>query len=285
MLQIVVVALLISVATRRALSEPETSESAQVVLRFVMAGLRIFEIVLTWCVHLVPVAVCGVVAKAVGDNGIGPLKGLIWYVGVSVLGLVLHIVIVYHGWLLVLRFGLRRFWERAKVPVIYSAGANSSLATLPLTLTALKELGVKEVNATIGAAVLTNFNNDGIVLYEGMAVIAIAQAHGIALSLSEQLTCAFYAMLAAIGIAGVPEAGFVSLSLVLQTTGLPADLLPLCLTVDWTVARVRSIVNVLSDLLVSIILDQWEARGGAASDGREEGGEMRPLEEEEEGQK
>jgi DAACS family dicarboxylate/amino acid:cation (Na+ or H+) symporter len=60
------------------------------------------------------------------------------------------------------------------------------------------------------------------------------------------------------GVAGVPEAGFVSFALVLNTVGLPIEILPLLLTVDWIIARGRSVTNVLSDMVLSILLD----RGG-----------------------
>ena len=85
-----------------------------------------------------------------------------------------------------------------------------------------------------------------------MAVLFVAQAYGIDLSLGEQIFAAMIALTAAIGVAGVPEAGIVSLSLVLGAVGLPLEILPLLLTVDWIVARMRSVVNVLSDMTVSI---------------------------------
>ena len=58
------------------------------------------------------------------------------------------------------------------------------------------------------------------------------------------------------GIAGVPEAGFISLSLVLAAVGLPVELLPLLLSVDWILARARSVVNVLGDMMISILIDR-----------------------------
>jgi DAACS family dicarboxylate/amino acid:cation (Na+ or H+) symporter len=104
----------------------------------------------------------------------------------------------------------------------------------------------------------TNFNNDGIILYEGMAVLFVAQASGIHVSFGEQLLIAGACLIAAMGVAGVPEAGFVSLALVLNTVKLPLELLPLLLTVDWIIARGRSVVNVLSDMLLSILLAKGE---------------------------
>ncbi|MES2963495.1 MAG: cation:dicarboxylase symporter family transporter, partial [Bdellovibrionota bacterium] len=65
-------------------------------------------------------------------------------------------------------------------------------------------------------------------------------------------------IVAALGITGIPEAGFISLSVVIATMGLPAELLPLLLAVDWIIARGRSAVNVLSDMTLSIALDAVE---------------------------
>jgi DAACS family dicarboxylate/amino acid:cation (Na+ or H+) symporter len=206
-------------------------------------------------IHTIPWAVFGVVASAVGEHGLAPLSGLAVYVGVGLAGLGLHILLTYHSLLFfVAKIPFRTFWAAAKEPVVYAAGANSSLATLPITLRALDRLKVPKSASALGACVGTNFNNDGIILYEGMAVLFVAQASGIDLSLAEQLSAAFVCMVAAMGVAGVPEAGMISLALVLNTLRLPLDLLPLLLTVDWIIARGRSVTNVLSDMMLSILV-------------------------------
>jgi DAACS family dicarboxylate/amino acid:cation (Na+ or H+) symporter len=64
------------------------------------------------------------------------------------------------------------------------------------------------------------------------------------------------------GVAGVPEAGIISLALVLNTVGLPVDILPLLLTVDWILGRARSVTNVLSDMVLSIMIDRGRATRG-----------------------
>ena len=218
--------------------------------------LRVTEVLLGWVIKLIPFAVFGVVAKSVGEYGYSPLKGLAVYLAVGVGGLLLHVAVTYQAWLLlIVRMPLRKFWSVAKEPVAYAAGANSSLATLPVTLRALDKLGVSRSASALGACVGTNFNNDGIILYEGMAVLFVAQASGIHLSLGQQLLAAVTCMIAAVGVAGVPEAGFISLAIVLNTVGLPVELLPLLLTVDWIVARGRSMVNVLSDMMLSLLID------------------------------
>ncbi len=221
--------------------------------------LEVVRIVLVWVIRLVPLAVLGAVARTVGEYGLGPVKGLAAYVGVAVGGMTLHALVTYQAWLaFFVRMPLRRFWKAAREPVVYALGSNSSLATLPVTLATLDRLGVSRASSALGAGVGTNLNNDGILLYEGMAVLFVAQASGIHLSFDQQLLVACLAMVAAMGVAGVPEAGFISVALVLNTVGLPVEVLPVLLTVDWVVARARSATNVLSDMVLSLNLDRWE---------------------------
>jgi Na+/H+-dicarboxylate symporter len=262
-LSVVLVAVLLGFGLRKARSlQLESHETAyRPVEDGVATLLTTMEIVLGWVIKLIPLAVFGVVAKAVGEHGYAPLRGLAWYVLVGLLGLVLHVLIVYQAWLFVVRLPLRRFWRGAREPVFYAMGANSSLATLPVTLRALDGLGVSRRASALGACVGTNFNNDGIILYEGMALLFVAQASGIDLTLGQQILAAGTCLVAAMGVAGVPEAGFISLALVLNTVGLPVELLPLLLTVDWIVARARSMVNVLSDMLLSIIIEGRRSAG------------------------
>ena len=94
-------------------------------------------------------------------------------------------------------------------------------------------MGVSPQSARLAACVGTNLNNDGILLYEAMAVLFVAQYYGIPLDFGRQLLAAASCVVAGIGIAGVPEAGLISLALVLTTVGLPTEILPLLLTVDW----------------------------------------------------
>jgi Na+/H+-dicarboxylate symporter len=256
-LSIVILALLFGFGLRQVRKEQQAGGASafRVLEDGIATLLRITEIVLGWVIRLIPFAVFGVVARSVGEHGYAPLKGLAVYTLVGVGGLVLHVVITYQLWLLLLtRIPLRKFWNEAREPVTTALGANSSLATLPVTLRALDRLGVPRSASTLGACVGTNFNNDGIILYEGMAVLFVAQASGLDLSLGQQIHVAVMCMIAAMGVAGVPEAGFISLALVLNTVGLPLEILPLLLTVDWIIARGRSAVNVLSDMVLSILI-------------------------------
>jgi len=97
---------------------------------------------------------------------------------------------------------------------------------------------------------------DGTALYEAAAVMFIAQAYGIDLSLTQQAIVFITATLAAIGAAGIPEAGLVTMVIVLSAVGLPLDGIALLLSVDWFLDRFRTSINVWSDSVGSAIVDR-----------------------------
>jgi Na+/H+-dicarboxylate symporter len=121
-------------------------------------------------------------------------------------------------------------------------------------------MNVSPGSARLAACVGTNLNNDGITLYEAMAALFLAQAIGMNLPLGAQFVIIFASIMAGAGVAGIPEAGLIVLPLVLSAAGLPDEMialaLPLLLPVDWIIARARSGVNVMSDMLVAVLLDR-----------------------------
>ncbi len=212
-----------------------------------------------WVIWLVPFAVFGVSAKSAGEHGLRAFTGLGYYVVVVMAGFAIQVGVVYSAWLkFYCRRSLAEFWRLGKKPFLYAFGCNSSLATLPLTLTTLDDLKVSRQSSTLAACVGTNLNNDGIILYEVVTALAVASASGIDLDIIHQITLAGLCLVAAMGVAGVPEAGFVSLSLVLTTLNLPTASLPLLLSVDWLLARARSSVNTASDMVCSAVLDRMD---------------------------
>lgn len=258
---IVVLALLLGFGLRaHAASSEDAQSSVDRLAAINHTLLRAVEKCIHWVVWLVPFAVFGVSAKAAGERGLQAFTGLGYYVAVVMAGFAIQVGIVYSAWIkFFCRRSLAQFWKVAKHPVMYAFGCNSSLATLPLTLKALDQLKVSRRSSTLAACVGTNLNNDGIILYEVVTALAVASASGIHLDLPHQVMLAGLCLVAAMGVAGVPEAGFVSLSLVLTTLNLPVSTLPLLLSVDWLLARARSAVNTSSDMVCSSILDRMEA--------------------------
>ena len=257
---IVVLALLAGFGLRaHAATSRQAQESVDRLAAINHTMLKGVEHCIKWVIWLVPFAVFGVSAKAAGERGLQAFTGLGYYVLVVLAGFAIQVGIVYSAWIkLYCRQSLHAFWTVAQKPVFYAFGCNSSLATLPLTLASLDKLNVSRRSSTLAACVGTNLNNDGIILYEVVTALAVASASGIDLPLMQQITLAGLCLIAAMGVAGVPEAGFVSLSLVLTTLHLPTATLPLLLSVDWLLARARSAVNASSDMVCSSVLDQME---------------------------
>lgn len=268
-IMIVILAVFAGSALRVVKNERERAgESGIPVIEEGVATLfRAIEVALGWVIAFVPLAVFGVVARTIGAERDlwETIKGLGAYIGVALLGLAIQIL-VYQAWVVfVARKSLRWFWAGARDAIVYALGSSSSLATLPVTLKCLERMNISPQAARLAACVGTNLNNDGILLYEAMAVLFVAQVYGIPLSFGQQLVAALSCVIAGIGIAAVPDAGLISLSIVLATVGLPVEIVPLLLTVDWLLSRCRAVTNVSSDILVAVLLDRFGV-GASASE-------------------
>ena len=221
--------------------------------------------ILWWIIRLVPFAVFGVLASIVGRVGVGVFADLWIFLVAILVGLSLHAFVYYPlvAWLAG-KTPLRIYIGRGIDAIMTAVSCNSSLATVPVTLRCLDNMGVSPQSARLAACVGTNLNNDGVTLYEAMAALFLAQALGYELSMGHQLLIVGASIMAGVGVAGIPEAGLIVLPLVLSAAGLPnqviAAAIPLIMSVDWILARVRSGVNVMSDMLVAILLDELESR-------------------------
>jgi Na+/H+-dicarboxylate symporter len=239
--------------------------SGKAIYALVREAFELLTIVLHWIIQIVPLAVLGVVAKVVGKSGFTVFAALGWLVLTVVVGLAVH-VLGWYGMLIavIVRRSPIGFFRAARIALATAFATGSSMATLPVTLRTLEhDLKVGHDSARLAACVGTNFNNDGIMLYEVVAALFIAQISGIDLTLGQKVQLSITSALAAAGIAGVPEAGFITLSLVLSSVGLPLASLPVLLTVDWLLGRLRATTNVTSDLLVATMLDRLVPKKGS----------------------
>ncbi|XP_022102913.1 excitatory amino acid transporter 3-like isoform X2 [Acanthaster planci] len=134
-------------------------------------------------------------------------------------------------------------------PALMTAFATaSSSATLPLTINCLEQNNGIDKRVTrfmlpIGATI----NMDGTALYEAVAAIFIAQVNNLEMDVATVITVSVTATLASIGAAGVPQAGLVTLVIVLNAVGLPAEDVTLIIVIDWFLDRIRTTVNVAGD--------------------------------------
>jgi DAACS family dicarboxylate/amino acid:cation (Na+ or H+) symporter len=265
-ISVVLLALLAGAAIRRTRRTSGHAAPIETVVSFIEGAYGVLVQMLSWVIEIVPFAVFGVLAHVVGKAGLGMFVALSGFLGVILLGFALHALIYYPmmAWL-VGKKPPRVYLGRGANAIVTGLSTNSSLATVPITLGSLDSMGVSPSSSRLAACIGTNLNNDGITLYEAMAALFLAQALGYDLSAGAQVTIVLSSLMAGIGVAGIPEAGLVVLPLVLAAAGLPepvvAAVLPLVFSVDWILARCRSAVNVMSDMLVAILLDRWS--GGA----------------------
>jgi Na+/H+-dicarboxylate symporter len=144
-------------------------------------------------------------------------------------------------------------------PLLTAFSTSSSNATLPLTMEAVEHKdGVSNKVASFTLPLGATINMNGTALYECVAVIFIAQAYGIELTLIQQLTVIFTALLAAIGAAGIPMAGLVMMAVVLKAVGLPLEGIGLVLAVDRILDMFRTTINVYGDTCAAVIIAKSE---------------------------
>ena len=141
--------------------------------------------------------------------------------------------------------------------LVTAFGTASSTATLPLTIESAIEAGVKKRVAKFVLPLGATVNMDGTALYEAVAVMFIAQAYAQSMSLYDQTLIFITATLAAIGAAGIPQAGLVTMALVLTAVNLPLEGVGLILAVDWFLDRIRTTVNVWGDSVGAAVVERF----------------------------
>jgi Na+/H+-dicarboxylate symporter len=152
-----------------------------------------------------------------------------------------------------------KFFKNLIPQLLTAFSTASSMATLPVAMSLVTEKN--KVSKKIAGFVLplgATVNMDGTALYEGVAAIFIAQLYNIQLSPGEQLIVLLTATVAAIGAAAIPQAGLVTMVLVLRSVGLPLEGIGVLLTIDWFLDRLRTTVNSWGDVVGAAVIDRLE---------------------------
>jgi len=181
-----------------------------------------------------------------------------YYVATVLSGLAIHALITLPLilWIFTRRNPIRFIGQMSQALLTAFSTASSS-ATLPVTLEcAITKARISSRSADFVIPLGATINMDGTALYEAAAAIFIAQAIGMDLSLTQQLTVAITATLAAIGAAGIPEAGLVTMVIVLNAVGIPTGYIGLILAVDWFLDRFRTAVNVFGDTVGAAVIEK-----------------------------
>ncbi|MCK4952114.1 MAG: dicarboxylate/amino acid:cation symporter, partial [Gammaproteobacteria bacterium] len=217
-----------------------------------------------WVMKFAPLGIFGLVAKVVADIDPDEIGGLARSLGLFfisvVLALAVHVLVTLP---LMLRFIARvspiRHYQAMAPAMLTAFSTASSAATLPLTMECVeKNAGVSNRTSSFVLPLGATINMDGTALYECVAAMFIAQAYGIELTLTTQFTVVLVALLTSIGVAAVPAASLVAISIILATIGLPAEAIGMILAVDRILDMFRTSVNVFSDSCGAVVIGKLE---------------------------
>jgi len=221
--------------------------------------LELMLMLVGWIMRLAPLGIMALLLKLAATQDTALLMKLTEFVALVIVTTLLHGMVVLPLILyLVTGMGPLKFWRGAREALITAFATSSSSATLPVTLRCVEQhLHVKRDIAGFVLPLGATLNMDGTALYEATAALFIANLVGIELNLAQQMIVFITAMLAAMGAPGIPSAGMVTMVMVLQSVGLPAEAIAILLPVDRLLDTFRTAVNVEGDMVGSLVVQKW----------------------------
>ena len=206
-----------------------------------------------------PYGVFALVSTTFATTGTSAILVLLKYVLVVLLGLLIHITVVYGGlFKLFTKQKIKPFLNKFTRVAAVTFSTASSNASVPVSLEVMEELGVGKSTRSFTIPMGATINMDGTAIMQGIASLFIAQIYGIELGVNAMVTIVLTATLASIGTAGVPGVGMIMLSMVLQSVGLPLEGIGLIMGVERIIDMFRTTVNVMGDNVCTLIIANSE---------------------------
>ncbi len=255
MLQIVFFALMVGISLT-VLSQTKAEPVIKIFDGFSDAMIKMVDIIM----KIAPIGVFALISATVAEFGFEILGTLGWYIFTVLAGLIIHTIFVYSG--LVKFFGKLKpsiFFKGIRRAQIVAFTTSSSAATLPVNMECCEEnLGISKSITSFTLPLGATINMDGTALYQGVAAIFIAQVFGMNLTIFDQLTIIFTAVLASIGTAPVPGVGIIMLLIILKSVHIPEIGIALILGVDRILDMCRTVTNITGDAAVSTVIARSE---------------------------
>ncbi|PKM30925.1 MAG: dicarboxylate/amino acid:cation symporter [Gammaproteobacteria bacterium HGW-Gammaproteobacteria-11] len=211
-----------------------------------------------WIMRLAPFGILALLIGLVAGQDASLLMTMLGFVVLVFATTLLHGVVVLPGILYaVTGKSPLWFWRGAREALITAFATSSSAATLPISLRCAEHnLKVRRSVAGFVLPLGATMNMDGTALYEAAAALFVANLVGIELSFAQQMVVFFTAMIASTGAPGIPSSGMVTMVMVLQAVGLPAEAIAILLPIDRLLDTVRTAVNVEGDIVGSLVVDK-----------------------------
>lgn len=207
-----------------------------------------------------PIGVFGLIARTFSTTGYSAMIPLMKYIGIVYIGLIIHAGLVYSGlFKIFIKLPIRKFYKKYLPAMSVAFSTASSNATIPVSLDiAENKLGINRDIAAFTIPLGATINMDGTAIMQGVAAFFIAQVYGIEMTITMMITIILTSTLASIGTAGVPGAGAIMLSMVLQSVGLPLEGIGLIMGVDRLVDMARTTINITGDAVCTSIIAYQE---------------------------
>ncbi|HLS60526.1 MAG TPA: dicarboxylate/amino acid:cation symporter, partial [Virgibacillus sp.] len=203
-----------------------------------------------------PIGIIGLLAPVVGEFGLSVLMPLIKVILAVFVACVIHAVVVYSSAVKIYgKLSPLTFFKGIAPAAAVAFSTASSAGTLPVTLKNTQEnLGVPNKISSFVLPLGATINMDGTAIYQGVAVVFIAQFYGLDLSFIQLLTVVLTTVLASIGTAGVPGAGLIMLTMVLTSIGLPLEGIALIAGIDRILDMMRTTINIVGDASAAVVV-------------------------------
>jgi len=211
-------------------------------------------------IKITPLAVFCLLAKTFANQGVDVLTPLIQYFVLVITVLLIHFLGSYYIFLtLFSNLNPFIFYKKLKQLLVFTFSTSSSNASIPYTLDIVtRKYGVDKSFSSFSIPLGATINMDGTAIMQGCATYFLASYYGIALEFTDYLTIIATATLASIGTAGIPSAGIIMLSIILEQIGIPLEGIALLLGVDRLLDMMRTSVNVAGDTCISCIVAKSE---------------------------
>jgi len=211
-----------------------------------------------YVMNFAPIAVFAAVAGIIAKSGLGVLSTYGIFMAQFYFGIALLWVVLIGIGMAFIGPRILRLISELRGPTLLAFSTASSEAAFPKTLEALERFGVKNRLASFVLPIGYSFNLDGSMMYCTFAAVFIAQAYGIELSMSTQITMMLVLMLTSKGMAGVPRASLVVIAATLSQFKIPEAGLLLLLAIDHFLDMARSATNVIGNGIATAVVAKWE---------------------------